>query len=1209
MAECINIYDHSLARVNEIRVRGSNSASTDSFAIADFAHSEKYLRIGVVTKETSLYFWDSANGYSEQTQFSLIPHTQDQQDKIWFINFLDSWITSDTKCCLNFWNLSSQTLVKKIKIKRSSSSNTGIEKNVKMNKLNLPGKTIALNRSIGVSISEIMSIDHLKLLAVATSDKIISLHETETFLQLSSFSLELGGFNFMHYFESYQLFLVAGFENTVKVFNITPEHYEINCLGRLVGHTSIVTAITPIEGTAMVVSCDDKGYSKIWDIRKMACIQTIQLANKSNIIFITNLSKKDKVVFVGDRINCFEFEHLGEEKGEDKAVAFSCGLNEHTQELFVALRNEIRVLDYSNGKIKAKLVNLMDREREDELTVFKLLPKKNQFVLGDFTGRVCMFNSSNGDLTKRSLPHHSSVTSIFLDHENNLIVSTSLDASVKVQVEKDLIAATLEAKGEPDERTEFFSQPMLFEEDGRLGFLKFKREVLKKNDQMMNSKLHQEIFHPVGDTVDNIAIVRDIEECNKNSEIHMMEVSPYHNILALASMAPVVWLYNYEYIRPVAKIELENNNEVSNLTFINGYGKLVICTVQNQIHIVSLQYESANKLIPTYDLRVNLNIFTCKDMEGTKVPLAGCVNKTALNLTFQKVKDSVDEGDNFKVSSPRRNKSFSLKSTSTDFFLGESSGVVIRLDLDDFLKGETTFDNFCKNPNYNAFRNISENFTRAANTLPTDSLNLSIHTPRKNMDHINPFLVKTFRVARQGLTHLELLRSAQPLLLLASLDSTVRIFSIEGEMVCHLNLNHPLPIMWQVSSNSLVNSRANVIFALKLVELINQRYNIEGVTINLQTILETYSKGDFLTFNMTAVEDETKNKIKEPIVQRVILSSGNNTILPSINKDKRVIKPNESQENMAKQRQESSNLILMKDVYTPKDLAYENIKLNNREEIRGPTLKQMDSIRRAKNIFKLNDPISEIAIDQEIIERSLAEEKKLKMQPILGKAEHPLEDLLRAKDKHKSLASKVEQSLWSIDRGLVNSSSKESDRKVGENRIVSFEKGMNTNQNLNSREIILSSKVGRTVPTLPSATVSHKSTANITLLHENSSIVAHSIHFFDYAVEKNLLLDDGYSAEMSQRSKILNEGNESRISAKQSVIDRKIEQHKFQTIMKEMDRRVAKAKARVPHARLAELEFTNPGSGYGMEIADFSVFSTQPSRLHPSASLPRLKKL
>ena len=45
--------------------------------------------------------------------------------------------------------------------------------------------------------------------------------------------------------------------------------------GRLVSHLSMVTSMLCIENTPMLVSADDKGSVKLWDVRSLKCIQTL----------------------------------------------------------------------------------------------------------------------------------------------------------------------------------------------------------------------------------------------------------------------------------------------------------------------------------------------------------------------------------------------------------------------------------------------------------------------------------------------------------------------------------------------------------------------------------------------------------------------------------------------------------------------------------------------------------------------------------------------------------------------------------------------------------------------------------------------------------------------------------------------------------------------------------------------------------------------
>ena len=86
--------------------------------------------------------------------------------------------------------------------------------------------------------------------------------------------------------------------------------------GKLVGHVSMITAIQVIENTPMLVSADDVGTIKVWDIRQLRCIQSIELGGKAIIHTIIDMSDSRKVCYVSSRINFFDFENLQQFKQE-----------------------------------------------------------------------------------------------------------------------------------------------------------------------------------------------------------------------------------------------------------------------------------------------------------------------------------------------------------------------------------------------------------------------------------------------------------------------------------------------------------------------------------------------------------------------------------------------------------------------------------------------------------------------------------------------------------------------------------------------------------------------------------------------------------------------------------------------------------------------------------------------------------------------------
>lgn len=58
----------------------------------------------------------------------------------------------------------------------------------------------------------------------------------------------------------------------------------------------------------MVVSADDKGKVKVWDIRSLKCVQTVDFRDKTNITKLLDMIDLGKIGVLGSRINFVEFD-------------------------------------------------------------------------------------------------------------------------------------------------------------------------------------------------------------------------------------------------------------------------------------------------------------------------------------------------------------------------------------------------------------------------------------------------------------------------------------------------------------------------------------------------------------------------------------------------------------------------------------------------------------------------------------------------------------------------------------------------------------------------------------------------------------------------------------------------------------------------------------------------------------------------------------
>lgn len=195
-------------------------------------------------KDFTMIFWDREDDFAFQKVISTGAITYDYQTDIWFIEYMDTWVTTDRSNALNFWNLEAENIFSAIKN----------------------------HKSIRSQIVDIQCIDHMKLSAVGSIDKLVTIWDFSKSQCKLRIDLTKGGIQCLRYFLTYQTLLTCGYENIINLHTIDPTYLDSSQVGQLIGHTSMVTALTCIEDSPMVVSSDDCGIIKVWDIRDLKCI-------------------------------------------------------------------------------------------------------------------------------------------------------------------------------------------------------------------------------------------------------------------------------------------------------------------------------------------------------------------------------------------------------------------------------------------------------------------------------------------------------------------------------------------------------------------------------------------------------------------------------------------------------------------------------------------------------------------------------------------------------------------------------------------------------------------------------------------------------------------------------------------------------------------------------------------------------------------------
>ena len=107
------------------------------------------------------------------------------------------------------------------------------------------------------------------------------------------------------YLHDFQVLAAASFANSIQLWSFGEQ--DIIPVGSLVGHSSQVVCIEPLVNTPLLISSDELGMIKTWDIRTKKCVQSF--LNESRTVFknIINISN-DCFVASEQRLTWFKFE-------------------------------------------------------------------------------------------------------------------------------------------------------------------------------------------------------------------------------------------------------------------------------------------------------------------------------------------------------------------------------------------------------------------------------------------------------------------------------------------------------------------------------------------------------------------------------------------------------------------------------------------------------------------------------------------------------------------------------------------------------------------------------------------------------------------------------------------------------------------------------------------------------------------------------------
>lgn len=126
------------------------------------------------------------------------------------------------------------------------------------------------------------------------------------FKRLARVNLSPSGCHTLYYNRFTQIIIPLGYKDTIPLYNIDSQSFDVSLLHELKGHQTIVTSITEIDESDIIFTGDDRGHVIVWTLTDMRCQQMIRVAN-----WINSLKCIGNRLYYGDtRINVITLEGI-----------------------------------------------------------------------------------------------------------------------------------------------------------------------------------------------------------------------------------------------------------------------------------------------------------------------------------------------------------------------------------------------------------------------------------------------------------------------------------------------------------------------------------------------------------------------------------------------------------------------------------------------------------------------------------------------------------------------------------------------------------------------------------------------------------------------------------------------------------------------------------------------------------------------------------
>ena len=393
-------------------------------------------------------------------------------------------------------------------------------------------------------------------------------------------------------------------------------------------------------------------------------------------------------------------------------------------------------------------------------------------------------------------------------------------------------------------------------------------------------------------------VMRSISNVYFNKGISQIEVSVYHNLILTRGNNNLIFVWDYEFVKLLACIQTPVDSEPVLVSILNNYPIIKVADTKGKIHFIKFKRKEVThisfKTIGEIDISDG----------NPEVNNESCCFATKILVESQNSKDQT-------------------KISKLTMIISTNKGVIKIYDILDIINHPEVnpVHHANKRANYNCHRILEEDFARVVknseyyihNIKQEDSLEYLI---------LNKNLIKEFKAHNDSLSTLKIVNMSEKRLVSASLDSYIKIWTLEGDLLGSFNIKHPLPIMWNLDVDSSKKNRKKIYYALKVLEGVLKRY-----------------KSDMF------FEEEKKISINN-FLKKLQESSLESTFITS----PKISFQNES--NFSDMKERKKKVIVMADEYSALDFKSRKKKNVLQTSFQSPSLKQMDILKRITEVQK-----------------------------------------------------------------------------------------------------------------------------------------------------------------------------------------------------------------------------------------------------------------